>query len=49
MFPVLSSYRNNIAQLAERLQSSDFTVEDLLDEDDVFQFVKNGSDDSVKN
>ena len=51
MFPFLNSYIStfqNIPFYLDRLQSSNFTVEELLDEDDIFQFVKNGSDDPIK-
>ena len=51
MFPFLNSNKSpfqNIPSYLDRLQNSNFTVEELLDEDDIFQFVKNGSDDPIK-
>ena len=51
MFPFLNSNRNlfqNIPSYIEKLQSNHFSVEDLLDGDDILQFVKNGADDASK-
>ena len=51
MFPFLNSNRNpfqNIPSYIEKLQSNHFSVEDLLDGDDILQFVNNGADDAIK-
>lgn len=51
MFPFLNSNKNpfqNIPSYLDKLQSTSFTVEELLDGDDIFQFVKNGSEDPIK-